>query len=215
MRNQCTVDGCEKPRFGRGLCNMHYQRLRKTGTLELARHRSRCVVTGCDDLVKGGGLCQTHYFRQQRHGSTDDPRPSAQTRFWSKVDRSGSCWLWTARRNRDGYGIFWFDGRSWFAHRWSYEQAAGPVGDLSLDHLCRVRACVNPAHLEAVPIVDNIRRGYGVAGTNARKTHCKRGHPFDDANTYVMRGGGRMCRACQREQRHQRYLSSRQGPTAT
>ena len=72
-------------------------------------------------------------------------------RFWAKVDKTDDCWLWTANRTNAGYGHFWLDRRMVLAHRFAYELLIGPIPDgLTLDHLCRVRACVNPAHLEAV-----------------------------------------------------------------
>lgn len=81
-------------------------------------------------------------------------------------------------------------------HRYSYERAEGPVpAGLELDHLCRVRSCVNPEHLEPVTHRENMRRGSGWSGRHAQKAMCKSGHPFDEANTYWRRGG-RACRAC-------------------
>jgi hypothetical protein len=207
--DRCAMPDCSREALWRGFCSTHYQRGRRTGFLPRLKKpgRQECVVADCGQLAFGHGLCSSHYTRQRRYGTTDDPRPSADVRFWSKVDRASgpkACWLWMAKRNLDGYGIFWFEARGWFAHRWAYEQSVGPVGDLSLDHLCRNRACVNPAHLEAIPIIENVMRGNGFAATNARKTHCKRGHPFDERNTYRMKGGGRMCRACANLRRHQR-----------
>jgi hypothetical protein len=70
---------------------------------------------------------------------------------------------------------------------------------MQLDHLCRVRHCVNPAHLEVVTLHTNVTRGNGWAGRNARKTHCKRGHEFTPENTIPLRNGGRECRQCRRE----------------
>jgi hypothetical protein len=109
-----------------------------------------------------------------------------------EVDPSG-CWLWTAALNRHGYGIL--DGR--YAHRVLYKALVGEVpDDLHLDHLCRVRNCVNPAHLEPVTPRVNVMRSTAVTATNAAKTHCKRGHPFDQRNTYVKPTGYRGCRTC-------------------
>lgn len=81
-------------------------------------------------------------------------------RFWDKVRLEPSgCWLWTANTNR-GYGNFTVAGKTRKAHRISYQTFVGAIPDgLALDHLCRVRACVNPSHLEPVTWAENVRRG--------------------------------------------------------
>jgi hypothetical protein len=121
-------------------------------------------------------------------------------RFWDKVDKGDDgCWRWTAHINRDGYGVYAGDDRRVnHAHRFAYVDANGPIPKgLVIDHLCRVRECVNPDHLEPVTDRENVRRGMAPAGINARKTHCIHGHPFDEANTYWWKGH-RGCRACNR-----------------
>lgn len=120
-------------------------------------------------------------------------------RFWAKVDKSGECWIWTRHIDSDGYGISSFGGRNQKAHRIAWEMANGPIPTgLTLDHLCRVRSCVNPAHLEPVPVVENVMRGHGVGSANASKTECVNGHPFDAVNTYIGTKGHRGCIACRR-----------------
>jgi hypothetical protein len=130
---------------------------------------------------------------------------SADTRFWSKVKRGTStqCWAWQGGKNR-GYGSFFAgsgcEPRVVPAHRWSYEQAVGPIPTgLTLDHLCRNRACVNPAHLQPVSNRDNVLRGIGLSAQNARKTKCPKGHPLSGKNLYVDPSGRRQCRACRLE----------------
>lgn len=119
-------------------------------------------------------------------------------RFWSKVDKSGECWVWRGGVDSFGYGRFQVKGFK-NAHRWAYVQANGKVPDgLELDHLCRNPKCVRPGHLEAVPHLINILRGYSPQAINARKTQCANGHPFDGTNTYF-HGTRRQCRACNRE----------------
>jgi HNH endonuclease len=131
-------------------------------------------------------------------------RATVLERFMSKVCKQpDGCWIWQG--NAVGsplkYGAFWFDGRDVKAHRWSYEHFVGPIpAGLTLDHLCRVPLCVNPEHLEPVPLRENILRGNGAAARAARRTHCDKGHPYDEANTYVAPGSGRrVCRTCYRE----------------
>jgi hypothetical protein len=123
-------------------------------------------------------------------------------RYWSRVDRSGDCWLWTHTTNRNGYGVtaHKVEG-SWrqvLAHRASYELAYGPVPTgLELDHLCRTTRCVRPDHLEAVTHAENVRRG-----VKASATHCKSGHEFDP--TWPLMNGRRRCRVCLRAYERER-----------
>lgn len=114
--------------------------------------------------------------RSARRSLCAEHLPSAEERFWAKVDKAspGGCWEWTAALSDTGYGSFGVGpGHKANAHRYSYELVNGPVPKgLHLDHLCRVRRCVNPEHLEVVtPQVNNLR-GVGPAAANASKAAC-------------------------------------------
>ena len=133
---------------------------------------------------------------------------SAVDRFWAKVNKTDSCWLWTGSTSR-GYGQFRVGNKVVPAHRWAYQQAKGPIPKgLELDHLCRVRHCVNPDHLEAVTNSVNWLRGQHPSAVSHRSSHCHRGHPFTEANTYILKNKYRRCRTCDRE-RHRRYREQR------
>lgn len=121
-------------------------------------------------------------------------------RFWSNVQFTNSCWLWTASKQRGGYAQFWLEGRLVYTHRWAYEFCVGPIPEgLTIDHLCRVRHCVNPDHLEVVTLRINTLRGVSPSAQNARKTHCPRGHSYDADNTYIApASSGRHCYTCLR-----------------
>lgn len=127
-------------------------------------------------------------------------RTSIGERFWGKVtELESGCLEWTGTKTM-GYGRFWWNSRLGQAHRFAYEFVKGNIPkDMSLDHLCRNRGCVNPEHLEAVSLRENILRGDGVAAIHARATHCPQGHPYDSDNTYVTPKGHRDCRACHRD----------------
>jgi len=122
------------------------------------------------------------------------------TRFMRYItrDRSG-CWLWTGSQTGAGYGKFKARRQTILAHRSAYLTLKGPVSDgLQLDHLCRVRHCVNPEHLEPVTPRVNILRGESIAAANAVKARCGMGHDLAfEANVRLDSKGRRVCRPCQ------------------
>ncbi|MFF0744203.1 HNH endonuclease signature motif containing protein [Streptomyces sp. NPDC004111] len=127
------------------------------------------------------------------------------------IDAPGGCWIWTGCLDRDGYGRMRVDGRRQYVHRLSYEGLRGriPAG-LEIDHLCRVRACANPDHLEPVPHRVNVLRGESFAALKARQTQCVNGHTFTAGSVYRAPNGTRKCRPC-RAAANQRYRQRRTG----
>jgi len=116
-------------------------------------------------------------------------------RFYSKVamDPSG-CNLWLGSTNRYGYGEFRLPSGNKAAHRWAFEHKHGPIPDeMTVDHLCGVRRCVNVDHMELVTLAENVRRGH--ARAMVARTACRRGHEYTDASTYWY-GRHRQCRIC-------------------
>ncbi len=140
-------------------------------------------------------------------------------RFWSKVDKTATCWLWTGNLSF-GYGTFPIRSngkpRHLRAHRVSFLLGGLEIPDgLVLDHLCRVLNCVNPEHLRAVTNRVNVLAGIGPSALNAAKTHCPQGHAYDVGNTRIGSKGDRKCRACDREAKRKRDVrrkATRVGP---
>lgn len=122
----------------------------------------------------------------------------AEARFNSRVDKTlWGCWLWRGRLDRDGYGIFYLRGKSRKAHRVAYATAHAMYmpPDMVIDHVCRVRSCVNPAHMDLVTSRENNIRGSGVTSKNRKALRCKNGHLFTEETTYYSTAG-RTCKPC-------------------
>jgi hypothetical protein len=157
------------------------------GPAHSVRFRAPCQVRGCGEPSQARGWCRFHYGRWWKYGDIRADIPSrngpTEERFWRCVDKegpipavfwdsindcyrpggdAGACWVWSRTPNNKGYGHF-YDGSTAdlvYVHRYSYELHNGPVpADLRVDHLCCVRTCVRPSHLEAVSNGENIRRG--------------------------------------------------------
>lgn len=130
------------------------------------------------------------------------PRPSLEERFWGKVLKTGYCWLWQGNIDANGYGTCGNGETTVKVHRVAYELEKGLIPEgLTIDHLCRNRGCVNPTHLEAVTLRENIRRGIRV-----NKTHCLKGHPYDKVNTYHRPDGSRECKICKQANQIKRRI---------
>lgn len=170
-----------------------------------------CKIPGCSKPRRSRGWCENHYMAWWKYGDPlvnlrPDLGQSLAERFWAKVDQQGAvpevrpdlgpCWLWTAHVDAEGYGRLGQCG----AHVVAHELLIGPIPEgLEPDHLCRVRHCVKaianeqgPAHLEPVTHQENMRRAAALI------THCPKGHPYTEENTYINRGH-RFCRACNSE----------------
>lgn len=145
------------------------------------------------------------------------PRVAPERRFFTKFEVGqppvdapdlGPCWLWTGAIGSGGYGTLHLDVERGpvGAHRFSYELHVGPIPDgLQLDHLCRVKHCVNPLHLEAVTASENTLRAVPFRGPIRPRTHCKKGHPLSGDNVYG-HNGKRTCKTCKAD-RQRAYRS--------
>lgn len=150
-------------------------------------------------------FCSPECMRVVVHTNTLDQA------FFSRIKKQpdGGCWLYTGYITPNGYGTFGYQKKFHYAHRFSYEFYKGPIPEgLEVDHLCKVRNCCNPDHLEAVTTLVNQHRA------NPPKDHCNRGHAFDEENTFYVKKGERFkryCRACNRdrtrERKHQKLLA--------
>lgn len=134
-------------------------------------------------------------IRKDLNAALAEAKRRVMERFWAKVDQSGDCWIWNGSRTTKGYGTFWAERATWYAHRFAYEALIGPIPDgLVIDHLCRNPACVNASHLEAVTTAENTRRGLmGFELTG----QCRAGHDVTaEGAVLVDQRGNRRCARC-------------------
>lgn len=112
------------------------------------------------------------------------------------VDSNG-CWIWQKNINPDGYGTIRVDYKQWLAHRYSYTTFGGPIPEgLVIDHLCRIRSCCNPNHMEPVEIRTNILRGEHPNVLLHNNKVCSRGHEVVGNNISVRSDGRIRCKMC-------------------
>lgn len=175
MERPCKFPGCKKPLFTRGFCSGHFQQLRLRKKMSQLRNKR--------------------------------PRGTLPVIEYQKVPclvpgLIGPCYEWT-RGKSNGYGrVGLSNGSRIYIHRYVWELANGKIPDgMEIDHRCRNRACCNVDHLRIV--THKVNSTENVVGAiwqlRKAKTHCKRGHPFDEENTYATKNGGRHCRACARQ----------------
>lgn len=162
-----------------------------------------CVACQRVRTIRARGVCGSCYNRLSKPGNTlpgyGSWHKTLKDRILENTDRSGECWLWLKSKYLSGYGVIAINSRATPAHRVSYQEFIGPIPEgLQLDHLCRVRHCVNPEHLEPVTQRENILRApYTAIDLQREKTHCPQGHSYIGENLYIApKTGGRGCRVC-------------------
>lgn len=174
---------------------------------------STCSDGDCRESACARELCRRHYAIYMRLGLIR-PR-TAEDRFWENVDRTDGCWLWTGRLHNNGYARFSVNDRAVYVHRFAYEMSNGEIPNgMHIDHLCRVRHCVNPSHLEAVTQAENNRRAHKYA-VRRYKDRCANGHRMAGENLVIGRKGERSCRECGRRSAREYQRRRRSAARAT
>ena len=197
---------------------MHYERWKTHGDFTTVKKPGKprqlgdCSFPSCEKPAVARDLCTKHWQRWNKFGDPAitklDRDRTPEERFWAFVDKNapvpdyaphlGPCWLWTGGL-AEGYGVFSLDGKQVKAHRIAYLWLVEEIPeDCELDHLCRVRRCCNPPHLDPVSHLINVHRGISPWAVNAAKTRCPQNHEYDEENTYLY-DGERHCRKCARQ----------------
>lgn len=200
--------------------------------IPIASQLAQCERDGCQRDAKVRGYCAGHYSTLLRNGTIRAlPKASLRERMAAMTAEGGipperpalgRCHIWTGRTDACGYGIVSVDGNRKRAHRVAYEAARGPIPDgLVIDHLCRVRNCVKPAHLEAVTSMENMRRGLSFRLRNGMDDSCVNGHLYTVENSLYGANDTVRCRICayaasresKRKRRRREGVPARKGTT--
>lgn len=165
------------------------------------KFHGKCIVCQKEYVIQAHVNQRQHskYCSQECYHKRQ--RPNDVQRFMAKIHYADNgCWEWTSALNRAGYGVLNIKGKVVLAHRFSFLNAGNTIPpNTELDHLCRNRKCVNPAHLEPVSHHINILRGESPVAKYARNTHCPKGHEFTPDSTYIAPGrNDRQCRICRK-----------------
>jgi HNH endonuclease len=174
-----------------------------------ARRPGHLFAAICTPAVRQGGGQPGHVERVHVSGHPRFTSPEVVDRFLAAIepDESG-CWLWSGDHFVDGYARMRVGGGQQIGvHRLAYELLVAPIpAGFHIDHLCRVKGCINPDHLEAVTQRVNTLRGEGPTAVNARKQACVHGHPFTPENIYWGSDGYRRCQTCRRSWRRRKSV---------
>lgn len=221
----CNVPDCDSfvgLKSARGMCPLHYKRWMKHGTTDLPPVTNRgCAVEGCDRKHHALGMCQLHHKRWWTNGSLEPIirfPPAPERLAAGLVERPSGCIEWTGLLHPAGYGRLWVNGKLTYTHRFAWELVNGPIpAGMLIRHLvCDNPPCCNVAHLalgtDADNMADKIAKGRQGIHPQRTKTHCKHGHLFDEANTYVDKHGYRSCRTCSRAADIRSYNRRRSTP---
>lgn len=158
MDNVCKVESCDRDIYSRDICRKHYQSYGRGNSLRLKsgeltqKKLETCTFEGCDNVSSSKGICIAHKTRIDRHGTSDlalIEASRADKRFWEKVDKTGSCWNWTASLDTTGHGRFFYEGIGLKAHHYAYMREHSEILEEGqrIEHDCASDICVRPSHL--------------------------------------------------------------------
>lgn len=166
---KCSFSPCENALYCKGLCSAHYSQQRRGGPLKPIVIKSDstklpCTINNCKNNQKAIGLCGAHWWQQKNKGEFTVPRNQILIidRIMNQVEKTDYCWNWTGRKagkKKNSYGQIYYNGRQQMVHRIVYEKLINTLQITdTVDHLCRNKFCVNPDHLESVPLRENVKR---------------------------------------------------------
>jgi hypothetical protein len=168
MQNLCSFSGCNNAKYAKQVCSGHYSQIKRGQELRPIVIKTNncskkpCSFTGCVNTQQAKNLCGAHW-RQQHLGkdlTVLQNQVSIMDRLNLNIEKTEYCWVWTGRLSGiNKYPQISLSGRQVMVHRVVFEETFRllEAGE-TIDHLCRNRVCVNPEHLEAVPLRDNVKR---------------------------------------------------------